>query len=80
MLNNIKVMKIKQIIKLLYLYFILFQLIRIHIGVKKNVNNKNNNEILSIPITKWKLNKNNHWLYNWKLKTSKSEKRLKLSC
>jgi hypothetical protein len=79
MLNNIKVMKIKQTIKLLYLYFILFQLIKIHIGVKKNVNNKNNNEILSIPITKWKLNKNSHWLYNWKLKTSKSEKRLKLS-
>jgi hypothetical protein len=52
MLNNIKVMKIKQTIKLLYLYFILFQLIKIHIGVKKNVNNKNNNEILSIPITK----------------------------
>lgn len=35
--------------------------------------------MLSIPITKWKLNKNNHCLYNWKLKTSKSEKRLKLS-
>lgn len=45
-----KVIKIRQIIKLLYLYFILFQLINIQIGVKKNVSNKNNKEILSIPI------------------------------
>ena len=51
MLNKINVIKIRHIIKLLYLYFILFQLISMQIGVKKKVNNKNNNEILSIPIT-----------------------------
>lgn len=40
----------RQIMKLLYLYFILFQLINIQIGVKKKVNSKNSKEILSIPI------------------------------
>lgn len=50
MLNKINVIKIKQITKLLYLYFILFQLIKIQIGVNKNVSNKKSKEILSIPI------------------------------
>jgi hypothetical protein len=57
----------------------LFQLIKIQIGVKKNVNSKKSKEILSIPNTKWKLNKNNHWKYIWKLKISKVENRLILS-
>lgn len=73
MINN------KQIINELYLYFMLFQLIKIQIGVKKNVNSKKSKEILSIPNTKWKLNKNNHWKYIWKLKISKVENRLILS-
>ena len=51
MLNKINVIKIKQITKLLYLYFILFQLIKIHNGVNRNVNSKNRREILSKPKT-----------------------------
>jgi len=51
MLNNIKVIKIKHTIKEVYLYLILFQLIKIHKGVSKNVNNKNSKEMLSKPIT-----------------------------
>lgn len=39
----------KHIKKLLYLYFTLFQLINMQIGIKKNVNNKKIKEILSIP-------------------------------
>lgn len=42
-------------------------------GVKKKVSSKNNNDILSIPITKWKLYKKDHCLLKWKLKISKSE-------
>jgi len=46
-----KVINIKQIIKDVYLYFILFQLIKMQRGVSKNVNSKNKNEILSKPKT-----------------------------
>lgn len=46
-----KVINIKQIIKEVYLYFILFQLIKMHRGVSKNVNSKNKKEILSKPKT-----------------------------
>ena len=61
MLKSINVINSKQTINELYLYFILFQLIKIHTGVKKKVNNKNNKEILSIPNIKWKLNIKSHW-------------------
>lgn len=52
MLKSINAIKIRQQIKEVYLYFMLFQLISIHKGVSKKVKTKNIKEMLSIPIIK----------------------------